>query len=198
MTSRRFRIVAAVLLSVLAAGTAALVLARSPGASHRPGGPIIGGARRLGPLTHGRIRFALNLRLRERALRGYLQPREPVRPRQRQRRSFRDALWRERCSARAATARSTELRYRDRARISAAHRDAGQLECGPVAERVLAALRSLRASEWPALLRPAKSATYPGDARALHQRARRSVQPAVSGCRHTRERSDPRADGKGL
>lgn len=73
MTSRRFRIVVAVLLSALAAGTAALVLARSPGTSHQPGNPINGGARRLGPLTHGRIRFALNLRLRERALQGYLQ-----------------------------------------------------------------------------------------------------------------------------
>ena len=73
MTSRRFRIVAAVLLSVLAAATATLVVAGRPGSSHRPGGPIIAGAQRLGPLTHGRIRFALNLRLRDRALRDYLQ-----------------------------------------------------------------------------------------------------------------------------
>ena len=49
------------------------MVAGRPGSSHRPGGPIIAGAQRLGPLTHGRIRFALNLRLRDRALRDYLQ-----------------------------------------------------------------------------------------------------------------------------
>jgi subtilase family serine protease len=73
--SRRHTTILALLALVGTAGVG-VTLSRHAGRSpHRPA--AIGRARRVGPLSHGTIRFALNLRLREQALDAYLRKVSP-------------------------------------------------------------------------------------------------------------------------
>jgi subtilase family serine protease len=65
------------LAAVAAAGGAGLALAPHAGRP-APSASIAGHARRVGPLANGTIRFALNLRLRDRALDGYLRHVSPA------------------------------------------------------------------------------------------------------------------------
>ena len=87
--SHRARVAAAVAaVAIIAAGISVAIVAGGGGGggggggSHRGTIPstttIVGSARRIGPLSHGRIRFALTLRLRERALDSYLQHVSPA------------------------------------------------------------------------------------------------------------------------
>ena len=69
--SRR-RTTVLVLAALVVAGVG-VALIRHGGRSARRPAAIAGRARRIGPLAHGTIRFALNLRLHERALDAYLQ-----------------------------------------------------------------------------------------------------------------------------
>ncbi len=110
----------------------------------------------------------------------------------------RDPLRAERHAAVSAATRARSARDRRRARVSAAHRDARPLERRPAAERVRAALRSLRTAGWPALLRPRQSATDPGDARTVRDGPRRSVQSAGPAYDIPASRADPRDHGEGL